>query len=39
METMIALCDDGTLWQRWVQITDERFEGGEWFRLNDIPQD
>lgn len=25
--------------QRGVQITDEKFEGGEWFRLNDIPQD
>ncbi|MBS5162653.1 hypothetical protein INP91_07205 [Haemophilus parainfluenzae] len=39
METMIALCDDGTLWQRGVRFSDERFEGGEWFRLNDVPQD
>lgn len=39
MGEIIALCDDGYLWQRGVQITDERFEGGEWFRLNDIPQD
>lgn len=39
MGEIIALCDDGTLWQRAVQITDEQFEGGEWFRLNDIPQD
>lgn len=39
MGEIIALYDDGSLWQRGVQITDERFEGGEWFRLNDIPQD
>ena len=39
IETMIALCDDGSLWQRGVRISDEQFEGGEWFRLNDIPQD
>lgn len=39
MGEIIALCDDGSLWQRAVQITDEQFEGGEWFRLNDIPQD
>lgn len=38
MGEIIALCDDGTLWQRGIQITDEKFEGGEWFRLNDIPQ-
>lgn len=39
METMLALCDDGTLWQRGIRFSDERFEGGEWFRLDDIPQD
>ena len=39
MEAMIALCNDGSLWQRAVQITDEKSIGGEWFRLNDIPQD
>ena len=39
IETMIALCDDGSLWQRGGRISDEQFEGGEWFRLNDIPQD
>ena len=36
---IIALCNDGSLWQRAVQITDEQSKGGEWFRLNDIPQD
>ena len=36
---IIALCNDGSLWQRAVQITDEKSIGGEWFRLNDIPQD
>ena len=39
MEAMIALCDDGTLWQRGVQINDEQAGSSEWFRLNDIPQD
>ena len=39
MEAMIALCDDGTLWQRGVQISDEQAGSSEWFRLNDIPQD
>lgn len=38
MESMIALCNDGSLWQRAVQITDEKSIGGEWFRLKDIPQ-
>lgn len=38
MESMIALCNDGSLWQRAVQITDEKSMGGEWFRLNNIPQ-
>lgn len=36
---IIALCNDGSLWQRAVQITDEQSKGGEWLRLNDIPQD
>lgn len=38
-ESIIALCNDGSLWQRAVQITDEKSMGGEWFRLNNIPQD
>lgn len=36
MESMIALCNDGSLWQRNI-VTQSN--GGEWFRLNDIPQD
>lgn len=39
METMIALCNDGSLWQRNIGVTERKSEGGEWFRLNDIPQD
>lgn len=39
MESMIALCNDGSLWQRNIGITKRKRNGGEWFRLNDIPQD
>lgn len=39
MESMIALCNDGSLWQRNIGITERKSNGGEWFRLNDIPQD
>ena len=39
MESMIALCNDGSLWQRNIVITERKSNGGEWFRLNDIPQD
>ena len=39
MESMIALCNDGSLWQRNIGITERKRNGGEWFRLNDIPQD
>ena len=38
MESVIALCNDGSLWQRAVQITNEKSIGGKWFRLKDIPQ-
>lgn len=39
MESMIALCNDGSLWQRNIGISGRQSKGGEWFRLNDIPQD
>ena len=39
MESMIALCNYGSLWQRNIGITERKSNGGEWFRLNDIPQD
>lgn len=39
MESMIALCNDGSLWQRHIGVTERKRDGGEWFRLNDIPQD
>lgn len=38
MESMIALCNDGSLWQRNIGISGSQSKGGEWFRLNDIPQ-
>ena len=38
MESMIALCNDGSLWQRNIGISGSLSKGGEWFRLNDIPQ-
>lgn len=39
LESMIALCNDGSLWQRNIGVTERKSGGGEWFRLNDIPQD
>lgn len=39
LESMIALCNDGSLWQRNIGITERKSDGGEWFRLNNIPQD
>ena len=39
LESMIALCNDGSLWQRKIGVTERKSDGGEWFRLNDIPQD
>lgn len=39
LESMIALCNDGSLWQRNIGITERKSDGGEWFRINDIPQD
>lgn len=38
LESMIALCNDGSLWQRNIGVTERKSDGGEWFRLNDIPQ-
>ena len=38
MESMIALCNDGSLWQRSIVVTERKSDGVEWFRLNDIPQ-
>lgn len=39
MESMIALCNDGSLWQRIIGATERKRTSGEWFRLDDIPQD
>ena len=38
IETIIALCDDGTLWQRSIEIDEVRVFGGEWFQIENIPQ-
>lgn len=39
METMIALCDDGSLWIKIIGVTRGKKDDGEWVRLDDIPQD
>ena len=39
LESMIALCNDGSLWQRNIGVTERKSNGGEWFRINYIPQD
>ncbi|GAA7509378.1 hypothetical protein JP0009_17360 [Helicobacter pylori] len=38
IETLIALCNDGTLWQRSVEIDDVRVYGGDWFQIENVPQ-
>lgn len=38
IETIIALCNDGTLWQRSVEIDDVRVYGGDWFQIENVPQ-
>lgn len=38
IETIIALCDDGTLWQRSIEIDEVSVFGGEWFQIENIPQ-
>lgn len=38
VETIIALCNDGTLWQRSIEIDAVRVFRGEWFQIENIPQ-
>jgi hypothetical protein len=38
IETLIALCNDGTLWQRSVEIDDVSVYGGDWFQIENVPQ-
>lgn len=38
VETIIALCNDGTLWQRSIEIDAVGVFGGEWFQIENIPQ-
>lgn len=39
METMIALCNDGSLWRKIIGVVRGKRDDGEWVRLDDIPQD
>ena len=39
IESMIALCNDGSLWQKIIGVTRGKKDDGEWVRLDDIPQD
>jgi hypothetical protein len=39
VETIIALCNDGTLWQRRIEIDVTEICYGEWLRIQSIPQD
>ena len=38
VETIIALCNDGTLWQRSIEIDAVGVFRGEWFQIENIPQ-
>ncbi|HHF5283387.1 TPA: hypothetical protein ACPO83_001327 [Haemophilus influenzae] len=37
-ETIIALCNDGSLWCRSIENDEFRIYGGNWFQIEEIPQ-
>lgn len=39
IESIIALCNDGSLWKKIIGVTRGKKDDGEWVRLDDIPQD
>lgn len=38
-ETIVALCNDGTLWRRWLNTTGANRNGTKWVMIENIPQD
>ena len=38
-ETIVALCNDGTLWRRWLNTTGANRNEPKWVKIENIPQD
>nr|DAW57161.1 MAG TPA: hypothetical protein [Caudoviricetes sp.] len=38
-ETIFALCNDGTLWRRWLNAVGSLSNEPKWVKIENIPQD
>lgn len=38
-ETIVALCNDGTLWSRWLNTTGANRNEPKWVKIENVPQD
>ena len=38
-ETIVALCNDGTLWHRWLNTTGANRNEPKWVKIENVPQD
>lgn len=38
-ETIVALCNDGTLWRRWLNVVGSNRNEPKWVKIENIPQD
>ena len=38
-ETIVALCNDGTLWSRWLNTVGTNRNEPKWVKIENVPQD
>lgn len=38
-ETIFALCNDGTLWRRWLNSVGTNRNEPKWVKIENVPQD
>ena len=38
-ETIFALCNDGTLWRRWLNTVGTNRKEPKWIKIENVPQD
>lgn len=38
-ETIFALCNDGTLWRRWLNTVGTNRNEPKWVKIENVPQD
>ena len=38
-ETIVALCNDGTLWSRWLNVVGSHRNEPKWVKIENVPQD